>query len=520
MKPIYFLYFSLLLAACGAPESETTTTPVSDLDGKALSQIHCASCHLYPEPERLDKATWQNFILLRMAAFMGIYTDGKTYFDQMPPQWIEPGIGGQRVQASNVYPPQPLLSREDWEKIRDYYLANAPTRTAPAETPSIAPALRHFKTHPLLKQGFYEAYTQAVAMDTTKGQILLSLFEQNVIRIDRQGIVQEALGYNRVITDIDLDASGLTLTAMGNRNGLDEPRGQWLRGRSIREIGHKQQTYFLDSLQRPVSSVWTDLNGDGREDVVIAEFGNYLGQLAWYEQTPEGQLLPHILYQKNGTIKVAVADLTEDGLPDIIALMGNGDEGIDLYRNLGQGQFQRERLLRFPSTYGSTDFELVDFDRDGQLDLLYINGDNGDYPPILKSHHGIRLFRNEGQQKFTESFYLPQNGGYQVRSRDFDLDGDLDIVSVAYHPDFRNLPQESFVYWEQTAPGQFKASTFAEVRQGRWMRLEVGDLDRDGDPDILLGAFNAQSQDVPNEQYQAWLEAKIPALWLENTIVR
>jgi hypothetical protein len=518
MRPLHFLYLPLLLLACGSPDSQNTGSAPSDLDGKALSQTYCASCHIYTGPEMLTQYTWKNFILPRMGAFMGIFHDGTNYYESLPPEWVEPGIGGKLVLEGNVYPDQPMLSHEDWEKIQSYYLENAPEQLIPAQTQAIHPELAHFRSHPLLKAGFYAAYTQEVVMDTARSEILVSLFEQDVIRIDLQGQVKAALGYNDVVTDIDLDANGLTLTGMGNRDGLDEPIGTLRRGESLKSMARAGFDFQLDSLQRPIESAWADLDQDGLEDVVIAEFGNYVGKLAWYKQTAGGKLEKHVLYPVNGAMKVIIAELTGDLLPDIVALMGNGDEGVDLYRNEGQGQFSRQRLLRFPPTYGSTDFELVDFDQDGKQDILYVNGDNGDYPAILKPHHGIRLFKNEGNLQFKESFYLPLNGAYQARSGDFDLDGDFDLVSVAYHPDYRNPPTESFVYWEQKVPGSFAAYTLPDFDHARWMRLDVGDLDRDGDLDVVLGGFNARAVETPAELVNHWDEESVPVLWLENTI--
>jgi len=43
----------------------------SKIDGESLAKVHCSTCHLYPEPDLLDKYTWSNFVLIRMGAFLG-----------------------------------------------------------------------------------------------------------------------------------------------------------------------------------------------------------------------------------------------------------------------------------------------------------------------------------------------------------------------------------------------------------------------------------------------------------------
>ncbi|MEM6345601.1 MAG: VCBS repeat-containing protein [Bacteroidota bacterium] len=503
------------LLACQTQSDPPSEAPLSSV-GEKLARIHCSSCHLFPEPKSLDQKTWERFVLLRMAAFLGIYHDGVQYYDSLLPQWKEPGIGGQRVIAAGVYPEQPRLSREDWEAIRDFYLQNAPQKLAPANTYPINPSNGQFKTHKLLTGTEYAAYVQAIEIDTSRSELLVSLYQQDVIRIDTQSKVLGRLGRNNVVTDIDLSEERLTLTAMGSRFGLDTPTGNVQSGRSLQEIAKGKTALQLDSLQRPVDAAWVDLNGDGKDDFVLAAFGNYLGELALYMQTENKRFAKQVLWPEDGCVKVEIADLNQDDRPDIVALMGNGDEGIDIYLNQGEGNFQRKRVLRFPPTYGSTYFELVDFDQDGKLDILYTNGDNGDYPPILKFHHGIRLYRQEDNLAFREAFYLPLNGGYRAQARDFDLDGDMDIFSVAYHPNFGNPAGEGLVYWEQKAPAIFVASSISVVGDARWMVFETGDLDRDGDEDIVLGAFNARSQELPPGLSQHWETQNIPLIWLEN----
>ena len=77
------------------------------------------------------------------------------------------------------------------------------------------------------------------------------------------------------------------------------------------------------------------------------------------------------------------------------------------------------------------------------------------------------------------------------------------------------LPKESFVYLEQTSPFQFKASTIKEFDEGRWLTMDAGDVDGDGDDDIVLGSLVP-----PLKAYQEyWLKSskhKGQLLLLEN----
>jgi hypothetical protein len=243
-----------------------------------------------------------------------------------------------------------------------------------------------------------------------------------------------------------------------------------------------------DSLERPVHASWADLSGDGVDDVVVSEFGNLIGRLAWYERLPVSARR-HVLAEQPGTISTIVRDMDGDGRADVLALTAQGDEGVSLFRRTPDGGFARERLLRFPPSYGSTSMTLADVDGDGRDDIVYTNGDAGDFPSPVKPYHGLRVFVNGGRGKYTERYFFPMPGAYDVVARDFDGDGDVDLAAVAFFTDTtagRPLP---FVYLENLGGLRFRASTAAGADQGRWLRIDAGDVDGDGDDDLVLGAF-------------------------------
>ena len=213
-----------------------------------------------------------------------------------------------------------------------------------------------------------------------------------------------------------------------------------------------------------------------------------------------------------------ITDFNRDGRPDIIALMAQGDEGFFLYLNQGDGSFQEQALMRFPPSYGSTYFEWIDVDKDGRELILYVNGDNGDYLPIVKKFHGIRFFRNQGDETFEEVFFLEHHGAFKAKAEDFDEDGDLDIAAISYFPDYENRPEESFVYYENVGNFEFQASTFEQQPSGKWLTMETGDIDGDGDIDIVLGSAMFMTSEVPSQFRKNWRKRTGGLMVLENKL--
>ena len=111
------LFFALIFffANCknDHPASRSSLKP-SDLPGEELAKTLCASCHKFPDPSELNKASWEKGVLPQMAYRFGIYQNAERA------TLIEKGIGGQLVESANIYPKQQTLALEDFEKIKKY----------------------------------------------------------------------------------------------------------------------------------------------------------------------------------------------------------------------------------------------------------------------------------------------------------------------------------------------------------------------------------------------------------------
>ncbi|PQB03454.1 FG-GAP repeat domain-containing protein [Aureitalea marina] len=509
MRPAYtmMIAITLVFTACkdeGRSRSEDKQIVSEKVTGESLSRIYCASCHQYPPPSTLDKETWEEFMLPRMGYMFGIYNS-----QEEREALFEKNEGGEIVRRSNLFPAQRTIDSLDWEMIVDYYLKNAPLELAEPDKLPIAMDLDRFEL--IVPSQKVRVPSSTMANFAPDGSIYLgdamtgsfSVFSSD-LQLRSTGNVQEG-----AVSLFD-DGERFWLTVMGSFSPTDAPRGLIA---TLPKTTGENASVPITELQRPVHSSFGDMDGDGDQDVVVAEFGKWTGALSLHLME-DGEYRKVVLHNTPGAIKSYIKDMNGDGKLDIVALFAQGSEGIDIFYNDGRANFRRERVLEFSPSMGSSFMNLIDYNKDGYPDIVFTAGDNADYKPLMKPWHGVYIFINDGQNNFRQEVFLHLNGAYNAVVEDFDLDGDTDIAAISFFPDWVNTPEEGFVYFENEK-GEFSASTFEQVNAGRWVVMDAADYDQDGDLDLVLGSLAFEV--VPKLGYvEKWVEKGIPFIVLKN----
>ncbi len=216
-------------------------------------------------------------------------------------------------------------------------------------------------------------------------------------------------GFNPAHTEVvDLDGDGIQdilVANLGHFLPTDRRCGSvvWLRGLGE---GRFEPVTLLKDKGRIADVQARDFNGDGKLDLIVACFGwNTIGEIYYLENRTKDWKKPdfasHVLDERHGAIHVPIADLNGDGKPDFVALIAQESETVVAFLNEGGGHFRKETLYRAPHPgYGSSGIQLVDLNGDGKLDVLYTNGDTLDPPYLLKPYHGIQWLENTGNLIF------------------------------------------------------------------------------------------------------------------------
>ncbi len=474
-----------------------------------LYNTYCSSCHIAPSVSDLPKEIWEKEILPEMGARMGIRDDGYNPLKGL--SFREMGA----INQTGVYPYKSIISKQDWDLLKNYIINMAPDSLT--------------GTSITTNEGMHSQFTPVpVSLDGTKGSLITFLeYDKEQQRILTGNISGSLFQYNFIEKEVSPIAQfGNTLIAYTEKNevaygttiGQLDPSDQPL-GKVITVQGN---TFNIipEVLHRPVHTLVHDLNQDGNDELVISEFGNLTGKLSLLIKNDSIQYQKKVLLNQPGTIRVLAKDMDKDGKEDLIALTSQGDESITILYQEDNLQFRADKVLRFSPVYGSSWFELIDYDGDGDEDIITVNGDNADKSYVQKPYHGMRIHINDGSNRFEEKYFYPLNGATRLVARDFDQDGDVDFGLLSTFPDYEHNPGLSFVYLENTNASDydFNTHTFKESKLGRWFLMDAGDVDNDGDEDIILSSFTYVFTPVPKHLSELWNEKNTDIMVLENKL--
>ncbi|CAF4008605.1 unnamed protein product, partial [Rotaria sordida] len=223
----------------------------------------------------------------------------------------------------------------------------------------------------------------------------------------------------------------------------------------------------------PYSLVVSDVNMDGRLDVIVANVGTKnIGIFLGYGNGSFADVMTLSTGTNSQPWSVAVADFTNDGQMDIVVTI-IGTHNIGIFYGYGNGSYAEMVSYRTDDNYFPEVVRIGDFNNDNQADIAVV------YPDA--SNIGILLGYGNGSFAKHANYSIPYSTRPMwVALGDLNNDNKLDMVTA-------NRDDNSMSIFVGYGNGSFdNPSTYPAGSGSRPLYVDIGDFNQDSILDIAI----------------------------------
>lgn len=495
----------------GSDLGSSTSQPADVLSRERLIRQECTQCHKWTPPGILPKKAWFG----KTAKMFGLANDGLLASQGRPIRQLELAqVAAYFEKLAPVELDNPPLefSKDDGIHFAAKNFEGVPAGDRVPGTANVA----------LLDLFADLDGSEIVACDMISGWVSWADPRSKELRL--RGIARLSHPDHAEAVDLDQDdRMDLVVADLGAVMPSDKTAGAvvWLRQTADRQF----ETYpLIENIGRVADVQAADFDADGDLDLIVAEFGWItVGRILYLEnQSSRGNpgkysFKPITLDERTGSIHVPVVDLNDDGKPDFLALISQQHETVVAFINQGAGRFEKQDIFVAPHPHwGTSGIEVVDFDQDGDFDVLLTNGDTMDDMIRFKPYQGVAWLENRGEFPFAHHLIGRYYGAMRAQAGDLDGDGDLDVVASSWIPELSESERQDMglpgvVWFERKDNGSFEPHVLIDDSCDH-PTLDVGDVNGDGRLDVITGTTWLGK--APNGRnptaVQVWVQRDVP----------
>lgn len=250
--------------------------------------------------------------------------------------------------------------------------------------------------------------------------------------------------------------------------GAPSQPGNLLQSTGSDSLFTAQKTIIQSQLPEPNNVIATDVNNDGKQDLVTSSFNT----LYWYQNTSGdfGDLIK-IDRPPNGILNLVSTDFNDDGFPEFFATTDSGS--VIGYTN-EQGQSFQQITLDGDENLNAYSLKTGDVDHDGKTDLIATLN-----PYNSNASYGASIVWYQQLQNGVSEWKVMVDSLQRYLSSlpiDMDSDGDLDLI----------VSTIDSVRWFENTPSGFSSSHHIPNLDQTVYGMHACDMDDDGDSDLIV----------------------------------